>query len=238
MTSLKKIRFLNVLKNFKMWGMIGLYFIVPFIFDSRPDEMILYLLPECLGMMLMGVIYEMTISKSFSKAIGRFFVYVILIGLTLFLLSFPLGFTILLNSSSLPELDLFYSESAEQILIYLDSHDSWISLFKMPFVVFGWSAVAILFASMINILFIRIEKGSIFTGEQRVPYELKYVSFMVLGFLIGSVPAFIIGKIIPGSFPLILIIVMKLYTQYMMTDKYDSKTSKGEKLSTIKPKKH
>ncbi|MEO9532755.1 MAG: hypothetical protein ABJG68_17170 [Crocinitomicaceae bacterium] len=102
----------------------------------------------------------------------------------------------------------------------------------MPFVVFGWSAVVILFASMINILFNRIKNGSIFTGPQRAPYELKYVSLMTLGFLIGAVPAFIIGKIIPGSFPFILIIVMKLYTQYMMTGKHDSKASKGEKLST------
>jgi hypothetical protein len=205
------------IKNPRTWILIFLYIVVSVLFENTPGDMLLYLLPEGIGLMLVGMFYEMYMAKNVSKAIGRFFIYLILIGLTAFLLMFPLSFTIFLNSSQLPELNLFYSETAEAIFIYLSSHESLWSLVSMPFEVFGTTSLIVIGVSMATLLLSKIKAGSMFTGDTHVPYELKYVSFMCLGFLLGTLPAFLIGIMIPGSFPFVLVIVMRFYTEMMIS---------------------
>ena len=130
-------RLLSSLKNSRTWIFILLYIVVSVFFDNRPDEMLLYLLPEGIAIMLTGMLYEMYVAKSVSKAFGRFIVYLLLISLTVFLLLFPFSFTVIFNSSELPELNLFYSENADKIFVYLTQHNSIWGLFSMPLAIFG-----------------------------------------------------------------------------------------------------
>jgi hypothetical protein len=181
--------------------------------------MLLYLLPETFGMMIAGMLYEMIKAKSVSKAIARFFIYLLLLGLTLFLVLFPVSFILFFNSTEMPELNLFHSETADLILNYLNTEGSLLALIAMPFKVFKVSALMITAGSIILLMMKKFKEGSMFQGEGRVPFELKYVTFLTLGFVIGFLPAFLIGLMIEGSFPFVLLIVMRLYCEYMMTPK-------------------
>lgn len=210
-------KLLYALKNPRTWIFTLLYIAVAVFLEDRPDEMLLYLLPEGITIMSIGMFYELYVATSVSKAMGRFLVYAILISLTIFLLLFPFSFTIFLNSSVLPELNLFYSEDADKIFVYLSQNNSIWGLFEMPLALFGKTALIIVGVTVVNFLPIKRQEGSIFIGEGHVPYELKYVCFMTLGFLIGALPAFLIGMFIQGSFPFVLVIAMRLYTEIMLS---------------------
>lgn len=219
MTNNLNKRIFNILKKPNTWFLTLLYIVLGIFLDNNPDEMLLYLLPEGIFMMLIGMGYEMVVSKSVSKAIARFFIYLLLIGLTVFLLMFPFSFTIFFNSAVFPDLNLFNSDNAETIYIYMSENDSFLGLALNLSDAFKNTIWFIVVGVLINFLPKKIKEGSIFIGAGHVPLELKYVSFMTIGFVIGMLPAFIIGFIIPGSFPFVLIIVMRFYTELMMESK-------------------
>lgn len=230
-------RLIYTVKKPRLWILTLLYIVVAIFFENRPDEMLLYLLPEGIAIMFLGMLYEIVVAKSISKAVGRFFVYIILLGLTAFLLMFPLSFILFLNSSQLPELNLFYSERADIIYTYLSKYDSLWELLLNSKAIFGYTFLLIFGGAVSSFLPNRIKEGSIFNGSGHVPFELKYICFMALGFVIGLLPAFLIGFLINGSFPFVLIIVMKLYTETMLTNGQKTQ-NENTQLATTKNKQH
>ncbi|MGV6861375.1 MAG: hypothetical protein ACWA41_06360 [Putridiphycobacter sp.] len=207
-------KMINLFKTKSGWIMFLVYLIVALWVNQNPDEMILYFVPEALGMMVVGMLYELITSTSISSFFKRFLLYLFFIGLTLFLIMFPFTWILFFNEPQLPELNLFYSETADKIYQYLDTKDSLIDLFTMPLDLFNIDTLIIFGLSMLHYLVLKIKMGSMFGSgvSARVPYELAYVSFMTLGFLIGALPAFIVGYFIPNGFTYVLIIIMKLYT--------------------------
>lgn len=212
-------RIKEILKKPKSWILTLAYILIATLLDDGPEETLLYILPESLAMMLFAMLFELFQAKSFGKAVGRFFVYLIFIALTCFMLVFPLVFILFFNSTQLSELDLFHSETADQIYLILDIDSNYGSILPNMIDVMGFPGIIVFVLALSNFIFSKFKSGSMFKGNtSSVPYELKYVSFMTLGFLIGLLPAFIIGLIFYGSFPVVLIIIMRFYTEYSISE--------------------
>ena len=203
----------SALRNHNFYVLIFLYITVATFFEKNPADVIIYYSIEGMVMILMGLIFELITSKSISTVFFRLFIYAILIAVVGFFLMIPFAFILFFNSDRLPELDLFYSEKVAMVANYLESTDNFLALFTFPFDVLGWGGVYFTLGVAGSYLFNRFRNPRHGLGSETIPPELVYTSFMTLGFLIGLLPAFLVGIIIPGAFPYVLLLFMRVFTE-------------------------
>ena len=206
----------SALRKQNFYVLIFLYITVATFFEKNPADVIIYYSIEGMVMILMGLFFELITSKTIGTVFFRLFIYIILIGVVGFFLMIPFAFILFFNSDRLPELDLFYSEKVAMVANYLEATDNFLALFTFPFDVLGWGGLYFTLGVAANYLFNRFRNPRGGLGAETVPPELIYTSFMTLGFLIGLLPAFIIGMFIPGAFPFVLLLVMRIFTESQM----------------------
>lgn len=205
----------TLLQPFTLLGVFIYCFLGIFI-DNNPAEMLLYLLPEVLVFILFGVLFEIFLSESIGAAIGRTILYTVVASLILVMVFIPISLVLYLNDSVQPALNLFHSERAFAIVNYMDHTYHWYDLYIYPIFTFKYPILIALILLVLPFAFKKFNEGSVIERNKKIPFEIRYVAYLSLGFLVAILPAYLLHFIWPAAFPFVVIIGMRIIASWLV----------------------
>lgn len=193
------------------FDIVLIFYILGFtLLEDDPADVLIYGVMEGITMFAMGLLLALIQVRS----LGKFFLVLLVFGILLIPIAFclltPMLFVFALND---PEFGYFFSQKAKNLEIYLNNTNNFMSLLIFPYTVYGRSGLIFCAGVALSYLLKEYKDFRVF-DDTYMPRVLPFSGIMAISFLICALPAFILGAIIPNSFPFFLIGFMRLTTEY------------------------
>lgn len=193
------------------FDLIFILYILGFtLLEDDPADVLIYGVMEGIVMFGMGLLLALLQARSIGKFFLILLVYAILLIPVAFCALTPMLFIFALNN---PEYGYFFSEKAKMLENYLNGTNNPLALLIFPYTVYGRSGLIFCAGVAASYLWKEYKDFRVF-DESYMPRVLPFSGIMAISFLICAVPAFILGAIIPHSFPFFLVAFMRLCTEF------------------------
>ncbi|MGV6861834.1 MAG: hypothetical protein ACWA41_08675 [Putridiphycobacter sp.] len=192
-------------KNFLFFTIISILFVT--IFEVDPANALVLILLEGVVMAVLGFIFGLFQMDEVNNVVGRFFVGIILLPLNLFFLIVPYGFITIFNRPNLPELDLYYSKSLEEVnmLVYSGGFSDYLVFFETH-----TEYLYFIGATLIFFVYNHFSKQPDVTMETSAFKATAYCAILALVSLIAFLIAFIFQYFVEGSYPFTFLLIIRL----------------------------